>query len=163
MNDFRLRGVSTAFCKILQYAGFFGGKGCDPRQVAFAPHRLGGGPCPRITPPLRGSRRSRAEWRRLMRRGDRAGATYPPLNAAYGTPRWPPSGSKTGFALSPTPPQGGSDTRALNRAFCLIPRHDVNDVPGLWRGGRPRSRREKNWRGIVPRLRAGALYKDPQK
>ena len=30
----------------------------------------------------------------------------------YGTPRLPPSGSTTGSALSPTPPQGGSDTGA---------------------------------------------------
>ena len=28
------------------------------------------------------------------------------LNLAYGPPRWPPTGSKTGFALSPTPPKG---------------------------------------------------------
>ena len=42
--------------------------------------------------------------------GDRAGASCPLPSLTYGAPRWPPSGSKTGFALSPTPPQGGSDT-----------------------------------------------------
>ena len=43
--------------------------------------------------------------------GNRAGATCPLLNLTYGTPRWPPSGSTAGGALvSPTPPQGGSDT-----------------------------------------------------
>ena len=33
-----------------------------------------------------------------------------PLIVTYGTPRLPPSGSTAGSALSPTPPQGGSDT-----------------------------------------------------
>ena len=37
-----------------------------------------------------------------------------------GTPRWPPSGSTAGFALSPTPPQGGSDTCSL-RGFSYSP------------------------------------------
>ena len=37
-----------------------------------------------------------------------------------------------GYALVlPTPPQGGSDTRGLHKASCLIPRHDVNHVPGF--------------------------------
>ena len=56
----------------------------------------------------------------------------------YGTPRWPPSGSKTGSALSPTPPQGGSDNRALNAAPCPIPGRVVfHDCGLLWRGCPP--------------------------
>ena len=35
-----------------------------------------------------------------------------PLIVTHGAPRLPPSGSTAGSALSPTPPQGGSDTRA---------------------------------------------------
>ena len=61
--------------------------------------------------------------------GSTAGCTH-------GTPRWPPSGSKTGLALSPTPPQGGSDT-GLHKASCLIPGQDGNHVPGLWCRGCP--------------------------
>ena len=32
------------------------------------------------------------------------------LIVTYGTPRLPPTGSTAGFALLPTPPQGGSDS-----------------------------------------------------
>ena len=41
----------------------------------------------------------------------RRDAAFAPLRLD-GTPRLPPSGSTTGSALSPTPPQGGSDTGA---------------------------------------------------
>ena len=41
------------------------------------------------------------------------------LIVTYGTPRLPPSGSTAGSALSPTPPQGGSDTGALNHISFL--------------------------------------------
>ena len=55
-----------------------------------------------------------------------------------GAPRLPPTGSKTGSALSPTPPQGGSDNRALNAASGPIPGRDVIHVSGLlWRGCPP--------------------------
>ena len=37
------------------------------------------------------------------------------LIVTYGTPRLPPSGSTAGFALSPTPPPGGSDLQACTR------------------------------------------------
>ena len=50
----------------------------------------------------------------------------------------PPSGSKTGSALSPTPAQGGSDNRALNAAPGPIPGRDViHDCGLLWRGCPP--------------------------
>ena len=69
----------------------------------------------------------------------------------FATPRWPPSGSKTGSALSPTPPQGGSDTwpansSLLDRAAGWLPAGNValtlRDLqPGIrMRAGRPRSR-----------------------
>ena len=136
-------------------------------------------------PPLRGSRRSRAGWRRLMRWGGAGSAPgnryffmnidaqdkqdkqdegllrgeltpamircglaaardyrdaglpkailyipfvhvnyeaprLPPLRLD-GTPRLPPSGSTAGSALSPTPPQGGSDLERLMQASGITP------------------------------------------
>ena len=48
-----------------------------------------------------------------QRAGAKGTPRLPPTGSktgfANGTPRWPPSGSTAGFALSPTPPQGGSD------------------------------------------------------
>ncbi len=55
------------------------------------------------------------------------------------TPSLPPTGSTAGCALvSPTPPQGGSDTRGLQGAPCPIAGRGVNHVPGLM--GKRRSR-----------------------
>ena len=51
----------------------------------------------RITPPLRGSRRSRAEWRRLMRRRGDAGLT-PPCSSLWRHRVGPPTGPTAGGA-----------------------------------------------------------------
>ena len=54
-----------------------------------------------------------------------------PLIVTHGARRLPPSGSTAGSALSPTPPQGGSDVEAWHNPPCPIPWQGVNHVPGL--------------------------------
>jgi hypothetical protein len=59
-----------------------------------------------------------------------ADACLSPLLRTPATPRWPPTGSTAGVALvSPTPPQGGSDTRALNRASRPFPGRMETTLP----------------------------------
>ena len=71
-----------------------------------------------------------AESRALLRRGDAVRKdTTQPLPAqlslarvvTHGTPRWPPTGSTADCAVSPTPPQGGSDIRASYAGPSITP------------------------------------------
>ena len=86
-----------------------------------------------ITPPLRGSRRSRAARRRLMRWGANqrlvprlqhihtgVGALLFPVFVGCRSHLFPPTGSPAGCGLVlPTPPQGGSDSQGCLRAALL--------------------------------------------
>ena len=106
-----------------------------------------------ITPPLRGSRRSRAARRRLMRWGANqrlaprlqhihtgVGALLFPVFVGCRRVSFPPTGSPAGFALVlPTPPQGGSDSlgmferqpcwRAQTAWGCGYPCHPAASLP----------------------------------
>ena len=83
------------------------------RGAAFAPLRLdcGRGVCP---PP------ARLRARRLSPSGSARHAAFAPLRLD-GARRLPPSGSTAGSALSPTPPQGGSDTGAPYASLISLP------------------------------------------
>ena len=66
-----------------------------------------------------------------------SGASRASGAAVRGRRRWPPTGSTADCAVSPTPPQGGSDDRALNAAPGPIPGRVVIHVSGLLWGGCP--------------------------
>ena len=167
----------------------------SPRSLARVPDI--------ITPPLRGSRRSRADRRRLMRWGAtparqaaaqkpsrqakadavgggrrparlrinsalpertafperrRQGFAPVPLTFTHGAGRLPPTGSTAGSALSPTPPQGGSDTGAPYASLKITPplegesqkpsRQAKADAVGG--GRRPARLRRRSWACSVP-------------
>ena len=84
----------------------------------------GGGIIPRcpLTPPACRSA--------VKRSNDAASAALSvSLVVTHGTPRWPPSGSTAGCAVSPTPPQGGSDYSCSLQGFSYPPRVIPPPIP----------------------------------
>ena len=78
------------------------------------------------------------------RQGFAARAADSHSRGAPGTPRLPPTGSTAGSALSPTPPQGGSDTGTPYASLKITP-----PLRGS-RRSRAERRRLMRWGGAGP-------------